>query len=348
MYNVVNLLLIFSIPKYTKKNNSTINKKKVFVMMYKYINNTTFESNETFILLNSLKNTFDNQLTIKVFYYDENRGSNSFLSELLDYNPEYLIMSSYSGKNVKQPPISIIKYLKKHALSQTNFITLMWDSSSKDTFKNYKEVLNLSDLGVIIDGSSFYEKYNHQFNLIKMYCPQDQKLYFYDKKISKDIEILFLGSTTSYRFNREEYIKFLLSNKVKLKTNGNTFMSGHDYADLTRRAQIVINFSYSSDNSHQIKGRVFEALHSGCLLLESKNEITSQYLTPGVDYVEYTSKEDLFSKIIYYQEHSQEREQIALSGYKKAQEFYSDKVFWNTVFNYFKDNNGHDNYTNNE
>jgi len=81
----------------------------------------------------------------------------------------------------------------------------------------------------------------------------------------------------------------------------------------------------------QLKGRVFEIMMSGALLLESANEQIACYFEDGVDYVSFTTKEDLLDKIHYFLEHPDERLKIAENGRNKCIEKYTPQIFFDNI-----------------
>ena len=107
--------------------------------------------------------------------------------------------------------------------------------------------------------------------------------------------------------------------------------SHEQYYEIMAKSKISINFSYSVDK-HQLKGRVFDSMFSGAMLLESENPQTSSLFSEGIDYASFSSKEDLLKKIRYYLEHEDERFKIAENGRKKCLKYYNSKVYWGNVF----------------
>lgn len=173
------------------------------------------------------------------------------------------------------------------------------------------------------------------------WTPEDPA-YFYPpmSEDEKDIDVLFLGTVHSKE--RSDYINFLKlkfnqpgAKKLNIHLGGGQRqekLSHEKYAELTRRAKIVINFPWSVAGNDQLKGRVFEATACHSLLMERKNHLTPQYFEPGKEYVEYTSKEDLFEKIQYYLDHDDERIEIAKAGGKRNIQSWSHNKFWEGVF----------------
>jgi len=111
-------------------------------------------------------------------------------------------------------------------------------------------------------------------------------------------------------------------------------LSIDQYAELFRRAKISVNFpSKHEEHVIQVKGRVFESLLCGCLLLERDNHLIKHWFEPMVHYVPFTSELDLLNKINYYLQHDDERKTIAKNGYNKMRECYSSKIWWESVLN---------------
>ena len=65
--------------------------------------------------------------------------------------------------------------------------------------------------------------------------------------------------------------------------------------------------------------------------MEPENPETTMFFRPMVDYVSFSTKEDLADKISYYLEHSDERLKIAESGYQRAITEYNHSQFWHKV-----------------
>lgn len=68
----------------------------------------------------------------------------------------------------------------------------------------------------------------------------------------------------------------------------------------------------------QIKGRNFEVFGCGGFLLTEDADNLEDYYKDGEEIVIYQNIDDLVKKIRYYLEHNDEREKIALAGYKRT------------------------------
>lgn len=59
---------------------------------------------------------------------------------------------------------------------------------------------------------------------------------------------------------------------------------------------------------------------NGGFLLTNYQEDFLEYFEPGIDYIFYSSKEELVRLADYYLTHEEEREKIARNGYQRVKE----------------------------
>jgi hypothetical protein len=113
-----------------------------------------------------------------------------------------------------------------------------------------------------------------------------------------------------------------------------------DYARVLQQSKLSLNFSWASSGEppawypvvpDQVKGRVFEVLSCGAMLLESENAQIRRFFVPYEDYVPWSDEVDLHDKIRYYLSHEDERRRIAGNGHRKAVERYGAMQFWHRV-----------------
>ena len=106
-------------------------------------------------------------------------------------------------------------------------------------------------------------------------------------------------------------------------------LSVAEYARLYQRSKVSL--AMTKDSVRQLKGRVFEIVHCGAMLMCDRNHHVSHYFTPGVEYVAYADYEDLVAKARYYLVHDDERLAIAAAGHRRAVSHYSHDVFWRSL-----------------
>ena len=85
------------------------------------------------------------------------------------------------------------------------------------------------------------------------------------------------------------------------------------------RAKININLTLRSIHTG-IPLRAFEILGSGGFLLSNYQADFADCYVDGVDYVSYSSKDDMLDKIAYYLSHENERREIAANGLRRTKE----------------------------
>ena len=166
------------------------------------------------------------------------------------------------------------------------------------------------------------------------WTPQDERV-FRDRQLVRDIDVCFLGARERYP-DRLAALDKLRGLGIRLHVGGGRregFLPVEEYARVLARSRIVVNFSRKIDGSklHQNKGRVFEALHCGALLLEQDNAQTRLWLEDGVDYVSFKDPDDLVAKIAALLADEPRRSAIAANGHAKALTCFSARQFWEGV-----------------
>ena len=83
---------------------------------------------------------------------------------------------------------------------------------------------------------------------------------------------------------------------------------------------------------YMTRSRVWEALWLRTFLLEEDNPVTSVYFEPYVDYVPFTTLQDLVDKIRYYLENDEERDRIRMHGRATVEKYYNSRIYWENLF----------------
>jgi glycosyltransferase involved in cell wall biosynthesis len=314
--------------------------KKILICRYKkYSLSSNFESMEKY----HIDETFiANGYEVDLYFWDEDRSL--FFNQLKlwllirQLNPWIVLFSSYnanSKRSSSQPTVLFLKILRKKISS--NIIFFWWDTCSNGFYDAHiAKLRNIKSLHLIMDNPllDFGSKNKNLRNdsLIPLWSNYVENSWI--KPLKKDVDVAFLGQVSSYRDKRRDYIEYLMEQNIAgyIATLNRDQQVGHKkYAEIIGRAKIGINFSYSFDK-HQLKGRVFETMHAGAMLLETKSPQTEALFEDGVDYVSFSDKEDLIKKIKYYLLHDQEREAIATSGRKKVLKLYNSELFISRIF----------------
>lgn len=286
-------------------------------------------TNDYHNLFGSLEHSIN--IPFNVLHFDEpviRHGTHidKILPKVIDKLIPKVVIFSLLGKSNLNPSRPAYEYLKNKGI----YLVFQWaDADNEWSISEINKIGKLADLHVSWDNAGVLRNIQNHINL---WAPQDDKLY-YDQR-DKNIDVGFIGSLRYQE--RQTYIKYLLDNDVKLVVRGGQReekLTSYQYAEFIRNCKIGINFPWSPFlNMDQCKGRVFEIIASNSMLLERKNDVTSKVLSPGVDYVEFTSPDDLKNKINYFLNNHEERLKIAQHGHETFLKKYSATIFWKKIF----------------
>jgi hypothetical protein len=95
-----------------------------------------------------------------------------------------------------------------------------------------------------------------------------------------------------------------------------------------QRSKMTLNFSYHSPNKRLFRGRVWEALSCGAMLLEEDNASIRHFLEPMKHYVPFSDTREAAEKIRFYHSNNAEREAIADEAYRLVHTQFSNNEFW--------------------
>ena len=263
-------------------------------------------------------------------HFDGPMGDQNLVNLVNATRPDLMLFSSYNKSNKTHPNFDVLKTIRSKCGIP---IVVIWnDSLSKGSKRLFLQMSGSVDLNVLMDSQILLSEYPGVSQHLRVWTPNDENL-FRPRGEARDIDVSFIGSTGSYRDIRNTFLDHIDERKIPLLRTGGqlTPITLDEYAETMRRSKISINFSQSIPGTHQLKARVFEILFSGSLLMEPENPETTMFFDPMVNYVSFSTKEDLADKISYYLEHDDERQKIAESGYRRAVTEYNHSQFWNKV-----------------
>ena len=268
----------------------------------------------------------------KTIHFDEialkGKHIDDFAQQIYDKTKPDVILVTFLGLEKSNPSEKFFQVFKNAGCK----IIVLWPDYGRDwTIQTAARFDRFIDSNVAIA----CEK-NGNFPKTKwLWTPEDPTYFYFDGFDKKDIDVSFLG--TIHSSERAEYINFLkqyLPSDIKVHFGGgqrHEKLSAEKYAEITRRSKMIINFPWSVAGNDQLKGRVFEAISCGALLLERKNDRTKEFFEPKKDYAEYTSKEHLLKMINDLHKDQTVREIVALSGLEKFKEQWNQNKFWEQV-----------------
>lgn len=260
----------------------------------------------------------------KYYHHFGRRGDDALLSAIKSIRPDYVVLVVY--KALGGDPMTIS--LPTLTSIDVPIISIWGDLEAEE-----QQLLchSLEPFMWKIVGTA-NKTVCERFGYTYLHVPKDPRIFNNPNK-ERDLDIVFSGSYGYGREERQKYMNHLLNNGIKLThggSEGGDHFTTEEYADRYKRAKLALSFSVAR-GMNVVNARPFEAMNCGAMLLEQESLELAKLYTPFVDYVPWTTEDDLLTKVKYYLEHDDERNTIAQNGYRKTQELYSAKSFWTKV-----------------
>lgn len=287
--------------------------------------------------------------TQDLFHFDEyyhlhKRSADiSLLEFCMESKPDIIFLTwdnraSWRGLSPYNPRLSTLKIIAEKM--RIPIVALWGDSVWHIYTDNAEMLLPYVKFHILFDSAIGLTRTSWPDKFLVSWVPLDPRIY-YNPGLNRDIPISFLGSID--KPGRKAGIDALKSNGVNLYYDGGLYPNDHfipfsEVIQIYMRSKITVNFSRSA-YEFQLKGRVFEAITCGAMLLEEDNPETRRCFEPMIDYVPFMNEADLVEKAKYYIEHEAERAKIASNGHRKVKEKYNIFVWFKTVFDRAFDGN---------
>lgn len=166
--------------------------------------------------------------------------------------------------------------------------------------------------------------------------PCNPKNFYSIPEEQRDIDISFFGTSYNWRVPfLQEAIKRLQELGLKCairghnRTNDCPDMAG--YANIMRRSKMVMDFTMRYTGEKIITGRAWQALSSGCLLLEEGRDPLNFFFNPDEHYVTFNTPHELCALIQKFAADPEERQRIARAGWEHHQENYTPNIIWSDL-----------------
>lgn len=312
----------------------------IVCMMNRYYSDSKLDSSTEMGLFNSLKNylflTFPEK-TIHAWYYENKRlPILRFILSLRRWKPSMIVLSSWSEKYASRAQFSafFLNWIST-VMPTLKFCEIVWDSVGNYWTVEY--VTKLKRDFIVLDDPALMRVPLWVHKVIEdsgktiigtpQPMPRGASVHSFDTV--RDIDYSFVGLVGNYRGYRSQILShvnnIVPNGKILTTRNRTQQVSQDEYFDILKSSKILINFSESVSNSHQIKARVWEGLLSGCLLLEQRNPITSHYFRDEQHLVFFDNKDDLVTKLEFYIKNNSKRLSIAKNGQDRALELINRK-----------------------
>lgn len=245
--------------------------------------------------------------------------------------PDAILLDSYEPSNAGHPRKATIHTVR--SMLRVPAVFLWYDANTRHVLKQIRHMDDVADLHLVMDSAALARDRPNDPRVLATWFAYDPSLFRPNTR--RTIDVSFLGSVGGYRSVRSAYLAHLEAQNqpLFLSTKGpneNSLLQAR-YYEILGNSKISINFAHGIEGSAQLKGRVFEILHSGALLLESANDEIKRYFLPMMDYVPFADPTDLLDKIRYFLAHDDERNRIAENGFRKVREMYGHHAWWDAV-----------------
>lgn len=265
--------------------------------------------------------------TYDVIHYDErfHTGQGIHLSEFEKPSmvDEHLLVCTCHYHSPSNPDVEMLRRAKDSGTK----IAFVW--LDKMTSMKTPVYAAVADVNVVLDGNDF-DLPNHW----PVFTPKNP-IYYNDPGLERDVDFSIIGESRHLQ-QRKDFIRLLKTETRIAPTIFQTSaadtkasLSLEEYTSIFKRSKISLVLT--KDRVRQLKGRIFEVIHCGAMLICDMNPYINTYFEPGVDYVPFRDYEDMVAKVAYYLEHEGERAAIAKSGHAKVVKYYNHQVFWRSL-----------------
>ncbi len=287
--------------------------------------------------------------------YNYEEMSSQLISRVIDFKPDIIVNSTtWANQNFSYFTLNYIRSLGYVVL------TVMWDTHVI-SMKHELDLFGSSDFFVIADSVTNYAKYRLAAEMLGqhekvLFLGGSQVLSSIFRPVpgDKHYDVLIPGSQqgrriqlTNFLFQRFEGSHYRIATKGGL-VDSRSGLRPHDglsaewidwehYVFEINLAEMVI-VSQTEEDRSQIKGKLFECLACGVLVL-AERIFDLSVLIPNDCIVFYDNLDDLYQKIVYYSENKKVANIISENGRRWFLDNFNAEDYWKGFFGFLKNKN---------
>jgi hypothetical protein len=168
--------------------------------------------------------------------------------------------------------------------------------------------------------------------------PQDERIFFPDSGIEKDIDVSFVGSIGAPWSDRAKVIEKIKSAGINVWSGGGrgpgySNLDIKEYAKIHKRSKINLNLSYGHGRP-QRKGRTFEIAACKGFMMANNGEMMrgkeGEFFGENSEFISFNDN-DLIDKIKHYLSHPDIRDDFSYRMHETYKNNWSPKFFWKKV-----------------
>ncbi len=248
-----------------------------------------------------------------------------------DEIPEYTIWPSMTYEILGSTFDKIRKF-------GTKIIAFFFDDEMR--FNNYsKYFIGNVDYVITCDSKKSEQLYKN-LGINAQFVTNNPSFSFYEnKKIQEKVyDVSFVGNKIA---DREKYLNKISNANIDVNVFGMGWNSGiistKDMINIFNETKINLSFMKSEDmKSFQLKGRIFEICMCGGFLLSEYVPGIENFYEIGKEIECFSSDNELISKIEFYLNNEEKRQQIAEASYLKTKKNYSFEKIMSDYFDKLK------------
>jgi hypothetical protein len=232
-----------------------------------------------------------------------------------------------------------LRYLKKKqpAIRIANLITDDPFGKYSNSWRLFKETIFRFDVFFVqrkINVEEFKSKGAKRVELCyRSFDPDYNKPVLLDKDDQKKYAAP-VGFVGTYESERASFVAFLIENGIQVSVIGNDWPNGdywkviqpfyrgpsvfeEEYVKAINGLEIALHFLRHGNRDEQ-DSRTFEIPSCRVFMIAERSQVHETLFKENEEAVFFTSKEELLEKVRFYLNNKEERERIALNGYKRC------------------------------
>ena len=108
---------------------------------------------------------------------------------------------------------------------------------------------------------------------------------------------------------------------------------GHfdEYANIIRQSKISLNLSRHSNGIKALTGRVWQSMHSGCIVVEESSLATSFFWEPWVHYFPFDNIQELKALLTIFSQETELCSKVSKTTYDWTSSRYNANNIWRYI-----------------
>ena len=224
------------------------------------------------------------ELGAKVLFYKTDAQIKLYVQA---HEPDVVLLDEPCGGPMKPHP-ETLAWLKQQCRS----VRVVWDATDTP-WHGYLEAYKRDDAFHAVIAADGATDWPHREGIDWSFPTAVDPSWYDVVGESRSVRLGFSGSCGTLGPRKDILGNLQGDGTLKLRPRLEVLYPYSHNADFYKQCQAVLNVAHTSSGRLQCKARAIEAALAGCLLFETRGSPTEHWLTPGIDYVEYDTPEDV-------------------------------------------------------